>query len=434
VYYTQFPASDAAYTPSQDPNFSIGRIPAKSSGELRRVVDRIIQYENNPTTADYYYQTPTIAATLQMGSSPDTGAVNNYAEFMENGMAQRYFQAGFRPERIFRTDTESAVKPRNWSPSRPIDYDQLTRSTGDYPSLLFHIDGSQDLIDSSLKRGTSILFQRGHATTYNWAWPGFRHDPSRFSLFPVDKPPMVFAIACLTGFFDSETIHEGHITSERSDFNGLDPEARYMAENLLLDPKGALGVMAASRQSKWAYNNRLSLGLARSLIDKQGNGQPLSQRLGDVMVDAKVFAKKITGSLEESKFLENTNRHHLLVYNLLGDPSVELRQAAPFRVQGQPSVKYNADLKTLQLRFRLEATSCPGCDLSQQNEQPIAVLMDAQQKVIHRAFATPIVSENGENREVVLSGISSFYGQLFHIYLSHAGIIPYHHVIDNRIH
>jgi hypothetical protein len=433
VYYTQFPANDAAYTPSLDPNFSIGRIPAKSLAELRRVVDRIMQYENNPPTADYYYQTPTIAATLQIGSSKDTGAVNNYAEFMENSMAQRYFQAGFRPERIFRTDTESAVKPRNWSPSKPIDYDQLTRTTGSYPSLLFHMDGSQDLIDGALKRGTSLLVQRGHATTANWAWPGFSHDAARFSLFPKDKPPMIFAIACLTGFFDSESIQQGHITSERSEFHGIDPEARYMAENMLFDPKGVLGVMAASRQSKWAYNNRLSLGLSRSLIDKQVNGLALSQRLGDLMVDAKVFAKKITGSLEESKFLENTNRHHLLVYNLLGDPSVELRQAPPFRVQGQPSVKYNADSQTLQLRFRLEATACPGCDLSQQKEQPIAVLMDTQKNVLHRAFATPIVGENGENREVILSGVSTFYGNLFHIYLSHAGVIPYHHVIDNRI-
>jgi hypothetical protein len=33
----------------------------------------------------------------------------------------------------------------------------------------------------------------------------------------------------------------------------------------------------------------------------------------------------------------------------------------------------------------------------------------------------------------MLSGISSFHGNLFHIYLSSAGLIPYHQVIDNRI-
>jgi hypothetical protein len=433
VYYTQFPTNPESYTPSMDPKLSIGRIPAKSLDEMNKVVARIMQYENNPPTVDYYYQSPTIAATLQMTTSLDTGSVNNYAEFMENSLAQRYFQAGFRPERIFRTDTEAPLKPRNWSPSKPIDYDGLTRSSLGIPTQLFHMEGSQELIDAAVQRGTSLLINRGHATTRTWAWPGFSYDSRRFSLFPSDKPPMVFAIACLTGFFDSETIHEGHITSEQSEFQTADPKGRYLAEQMLLDPNGVLGVVASSRQSKWAYNNRLTLGLARSLIDKQSNSQPLSQRLGDVMVDAKVFAKKITGSLEESKFLENTNRHHLLVYNLLGDPSVELRQAAPFRVQGQPSVTYDAERQTLRVRFRVEALSCPGCDLSQQKEQPIAVLMDGNQRVVHRAFATPIVSERGENSEVVLSGVSTFYGSLFHLYLSSAGLTPYHHVMDNRI-
>jgi hypothetical protein len=177
----------------------------------------------------------------------------------------------------------------------------------------------------------------------------------------------------------------------------------------------------------------MTLGLARSLIDRQSNKQALSQRLGDVMVDAKVFAKKINGSLEESKFLENTNRHHLLVYNLFGDPSVELRQAAPLRVLGQPSVTYDAERQSLRVRFRLEAITCPGCDLSQQQDQPIAVLMDDKQRIVQRAFATPIVSETGENRELMLTAVSPYYGSLFHLYLSNAGLMPYHHVIDNRI-
>jgi hypothetical protein len=433
VYYTQFPENQQDYTPSMDPKFSIGRIPAKSVQELKRVVDRIMQYENNPPTVDSYYSSPTIAATMQMTNSLDTGSVNNYAEFMENSMAQRYFQAGFRPERIFRTDTEVALKPRNWSPSKPIDYGTLTLANPGVPSLLFHMEGSQALIDGAVKRGTNILINRGHATTRNWAWPGFSYDSARFSLFPTDKPPMVFAIACLTGFFDSETIHDGHITSERSELQTLDPKGRYLAEQMLLDANGALGVLASTRQSMWPYNNRLTLGLARSLIDRQGNVQSLSQRLGDVTVDAKVFAKKITGSLEESKFLEKTNRHHLLVYNLLGDPSVELRQALPLRVQGQPTVKYDAERQSLRVRFRVESLACPGCDLAEQKEQPIAVVMDANQRILHRAFASPIVGENGENREVTLSGISSFHGNLFHIYLSSAGLIPYHQVIDNRI-
>jgi len=434
VYYTQIPLSPEVYTPSLDPKFSIGRIPAKTTAELSRVIDRIINYENNPPTVDYYYQSPTITATLQMTASQDIGTANNYAEFMENNISQRYFRAGFRPERIFRTDTEQALKPGYWSPSKLIDYENLTRSNPEfYPQLLFHMEGSQDLIDSSVKRGTSLLINRGHATTSNWAWPGFGYDSQRFSLYPTDKPPVVFAIACLTGFFDSETIHQGNITSERSEFQTADPNARYLAEQMLLDAHGALGVVAASRQSKWAYNNRLTLGLGRSLIDRETNGLPLSQRLGDVMVDAKVFAKKITGSIEEAKFLENTNRHHLLVYNLLGDPSVEIRQSAPLRIQGQPTVSYDAETMSLRLRFRMTAMTCPGCDLSQQKEQPLAVLMDANGGVVQRAMATVISTETGENREIVLNAVSSFYGNYFKIYISNAGLIPYQHVIDNRI-
>ncbi|WP_141733753.1 C25 family cysteine peptidase [Oligoflexus tunisiensis] len=433
VFYTQFPGNAGAYTPSQDPNFSIGRIPAKTVEELRRVTSRIIAFENQPPMVDHYYQSPTIAATLQMSNSQDTGTLNNYAEFMESNVAQRYFQAGFRPERIFRTDTEQPLKPVNWSPSKPIDYASLTRAEPAVPSLLFHMDGSQDLIDGAVKRGTNFLINRGHASTSSWAWPGFSYDPKRFSLFPTDKPPVVFAISCLTGFYDSETIHNGHITSERSEFNSIDPNERFMAEDMLLDSHGALGVVASSRQSKWSFNNRLTSGLARSLIDRQVNGLPLSQHLGDVLVDAKVFAKKITGAVGESAFLENTNRHHLLVYNLFGDPSMELRHSLPLRVQGQPSLQYNADQKTLRVRFRVEALACPGCDLSQQKEPGIAVLMDSSNRVITRGLATPIVGENGENREVVLQAVSSYYGSLLKLHLSNADLIPYQYVIDNRI-
>ncbi|MDQ3232253.1 MAG: C25 family cysteine peptidase, partial [Pseudobdellovibrionaceae bacterium] len=176
VYYTQFPDQPEAYTPSLDPKFSIGRIPVKSLDELQKVMDRTINYENNPPTVDYYYQSPTIAATLQMTNSPDTGSVNNYAEFMENRISKRYFNAGFRPERIFRTDTEKPLKPVNWSPAKPIDYAALTVTSPElYPQLLFHMEGSQDLIDNAVKRGTSILINRGHATTRQWAWPGFSY-------------------------------------------------------------------------------------------------------------------------------------------------------------------------------------------------------------------------------------------------------------------
>jgi hypothetical protein len=98
-----------------------------------------------------------------------------------------------------------------------------------------------------------------------------------------------------------------------------------------------------------------------------------------------------------------------------------------------PSVSYDAERQTLRVRFRVEAISCPACDLSQQKEQAIAVLMDANQTILHRAFATPIVSETGENREVVLSSVATYHGQLFHIYLSGAGLMPYHRLVDNRI-
>jgi hypothetical protein len=433
VFYTQFPLDSTSYTPSLDPNFSIGRIPAKNVDELRRVTSRIMAFENQPPMVDHYYQSPTLAATMQMANSQDTGSVNNYAEFMEFNIAQRYFQAGFRPERIFRTDTEQPLKPLNWSPSKPIDYTTLTRAEPAVPSLLFHMDGSQDQIDGAVKRGTSFLINRGHATTSSWAWPGFSYDPKRFSLYPTDKPPVVFAISCLTGFFDSESIHNGNITSERSEFNTIDPNERFMAEDMLLDSHGALGVVAASRQSKWSFNNRLTSGLARSLIDRHVNGLPLSQHLGDVLVDAKVFAKKITGAVGEAAFLESTNRHHLLVYNLLGDPSMELRHSLPLRVQGQPSLQYNADQQTLRVRFKVEAPACPGCDLSLPKEPGIAVLMDANNRVVTRGLTTPIVGENGDNREVLLQSVSSYYGNLLKLHLSNADLIPFQHVIDNRI-
>lgn len=435
VYYTQFPDNPELYTPSLDPKFSIGRIPAHNVTEMKMVIARIMDYENNPPISDTYYQTPVIAATLQMANSVDTGLANNYAEFMEKNVAGRYLRAGYRPERIFRTDTEQALKPVNWSPSNPIDYATLTQTALDqFPQTIFHIDGSQEQIDEAMKRGTGILINRGHATVNYWAWPGYAYDPQRFALFPSQKPPLVFALSCLTGFFDSETIqHDSNITDIKSDFNHIDPNGRYMAEQWLLSPNGSLGVVAASRQSVWAYNNRLALGLARSLIDRQSNGNPMSQRVGDVMVDAKVFAKKITGSLEEAKFLEKTNRHHLLVYNLLGDPSLEVRQAVPTVVRGNPTLKYDNESKTLSIRFRMESISCPACDLSLQKEPALVVLMDSRNTVINRALANVISSANGENREVLLSGVTSYYGSLLKFYLSGSGLVPYAYTIDNII-
>ncbi len=443
IFYTQYPTGDVKYSTALDPSFGIGRIPAHTVDEVKASLNRVMRFENAPPLLDSYYQSPTVTATLQIQANSDTGNADNYADFMEQLVAQPYLQNGFRPERIYRADTELAKSPKFWAPAtplapspRPIDYASLTRSSpGLNPALLFHIDGSQDLIDKSIARGTGVLFNRGHASPEQWAYPNYTYDPNRFSLFSEQLPPIVFSLSCLTGFFDSETIHDsGNILGPESDFSRVPANQRSLAEDMLLDPHGALAVIAGSRMSHWTFNNRLTKGLARSVIYKQSTtGSKLSQHLGDILLDAKLAAKKVSSPVGSAQGLDQTNRHHLLIYNVLGDPSLELRTNAPTRVSSNPSVNYDAEVHSLRLRFRMQSTACPSCDLALQTEQPLVVLTDGQGNTIQRAVATTIRGEGGENREIVFSQVPVFYGALLKYTISGADLIPFRAVIDNRL-
>jgi hypothetical protein len=112
--------------------------------------------------------------------------------------------------------------------------------------------------------------------------------------------------------------------------------ARSVAEVLVLNPDGAIGAFASSRESH-PYSNAL---LGQALVEVFMQGRP--KTLGEGILDAK--RRMLEGSIPLAPLLfkddaEELNAEHEGLYNFLGDPATELRYPprASVTIKGSPA-------------------------------------------------------------------------------------------------
>ena len=274
---------------------AVGRIPARSKAQLRAFADKLVTYETSAPEGAWQRTLAVTAGPANYGPVVD-GVIE--------GLANKLFD-------------------------RDVSYDFDLRFT--FAKLqspyAYRFDQLQQKFVDDLDRGALIATYVGHgaASSFDdvyfhgkWYPIGDDHDAARV-VIPTGQP-LFFSFACDTGAFDR-------------------PDGKAsLAEALILNEKGAIGVFASSRESH-PYPNAL---YGQAVIAQFVNGRPATIGEGVLAMEAQVQGASIAGaSLLIDTDEDALKEEHFGLYNLLGDPATRLRypSAAGVVVTPLPSGK-----------------------------------------------------------------------------------------------
>jgi|GEM_PF-3771648 hypothetical protein len=424
MYYTQIdPAASQPYKATLPATLSIGRLPVRDVTDMQRILSKIIAYESNPSASAAFYRAPTFAANLSPAVFGDQSraAPDNYAEPLEFGVVKQLLARGYRPERIYASDTQPP--PTSWAAIErgSIDVTALADAKeGAVPELAFHIDGQKALIDAAMARGASILTHRGHGTVDAWSTPDF--DWSASWSIQNNEFPLVTSLNCLVGYFDNETI----TPYLSSGFSPLKPDGyttrRFLGELLVLAPQGAIAFLGSNRTVASGFNQEFSNGLLGFLFEVDPSSTTReSRRLGELMNDAKLQAR------DRQRSSEAIYEKAFLAYNLLGDPSLEVQAYTPTYVADTPQVTLGDTSVTL--RFTLRSVTCVHCPTQNLERVPVVVIRNERGELVGRALASPVAAQVWEAQVI---GTGDLRGTQFTSIVSGSSVRTSRHPYDGR--
>jgi len=327
------------------PEMAHGRISVSSVSEANAVINKIIDYERNPTTTASFYTHGTTCALFQ-----DRGDWTGSYYLPGDGYADRRFAQtseeihnhlisnGYTIDRIYDLENDDVV-PEHWNNGyyangEPIPAELLKPG--------FAWDGHTIDIINSVNDGRFILFHRDHGYVggSGWASPSF----TTFSMAGLangDKLPVVFSINCHTGEFNlAECFAEKFL--------------RYCGS-------GAAGVFAASYYSYSGWND----GLAEGFIDAIWPGlvpsfphnpsptvdpHPPMYTMGFVLNQGKIRMTETWGEGES----ENSQQYTFELFHYFGDPTMRIWTAVPQTI----TASHSNQITVGQPSFDISNASC----------------------------------------------------------------------------
>ncbi|MEY4763459.1 MAG: hypothetical protein RI907_132 [Pseudomonadota bacterium] len=353
MWYGQFMPGATAETV---PSIGIGRIPVDTLAQANTVVNKVIAFENSPPTdavvGQDFYSRLTFASYFQSSGTRDERWFVETSEMVRDHLVGK----GYGVQRIY--TTEPGANPKYYASGATIPA-ELQKPT-------FAWNGTKTDLASAINKGSALVYHRDHGWWDGWGDPSFLTPD--LSLISVTKNqfPVVFSINCASGVFDNETVDLPAFKVGGG--YGMSAATTYWAEAFLRKADGALAVIGDTRQSSTVDNNQLTLGLFDAvfpgLVAGYGSSSPVL-RLGDLLNQAKTYVADVAhGSTANLHPLDAYGsrpgivnlRQELNIYNLLGDPTVKLRVAAPHKfllpsvfLQGQTAI------------IKLPVTGCLTC-------------------------------------------------------------------------
>ena len=305
------------------PVLGIGRIPVDTNDQAQTVVDKIVAYENNPPGSLVF-------------DNPYYSKVAFAAEFQDNGQGSCFTALDGRAERWF---AETSEKIRNYLVTQSINVERIytTDPANAFPTTYrdgnpvplylrkptFPWDGDRFDVRNAVNDGRSILYHRDHGWWWGWGTPYLDRTDLDFMSVSGNEFPVVYSINCASGLFDNETVDLP--ANKVGSGYGPDPTAVYWAEKFLRKADGAIAVIGDTRSSSTVLNNDLAQGLFDATwpghLAYAGTTGAI-RKVGDVLNHAKGYIKSLA-------YAASSERQENVIYNVLGDPTVEVRTRPP---------------------------------------------------------------------------------------------------------
>ena len=272
--------SGETQTETYHPDVAYGRISVDTPAELTEVVDKIIDFEQYPTTNAAYYENFIVAAQGVDEYMPTAKRVYWWLE--DQGKSGTHFFS-HNPGKVDEDGFEY----------RPITPDEI-------------IDAIED--------SAFFVMHRDHGETNRWKYPQFT--TGDVANLQNDDLPFVFNMDCLTGSLEPISFNQKIV----SHIDG-----------------GAIASLGASGVTDMMHNNFLAKAIAYTIVPGDFSGvtdmdlSPLDTgapyRIGDIVNTAKTI-------MELSEDLISTSNRmfgmtYFERYNLAGDPTVAVLTSVP---------------------------------------------------------------------------------------------------------
>ncbi len=245
----------------------VGRLPAANSSELDCMVAKTVGYEKTPYTAD----TSWYRRALMVGTS-----------YQEGG-----------------TPAVTALVTKRWLRELMLGRGFSSIDTVFYPPTRY----GRGPVDTAVNRGVSFINGRGWGNYDGWGYPQFLINDV-YGLSNGWMLPIVTSIYCGTGNFQR---------------NPCFGEA-WLRAGTSANPKGAVAFWGSSYSgTSTRWNNCMDYGIYRAIFDRQ------------IQICAPAMYAGKLAQLENFPLPEDSFdlRLYFHVYNLLGDPSLEMWTGVP---------------------------------------------------------------------------------------------------------
>jgi hypothetical protein len=305
TYPTDFPYGDVG----EGRVVAVGRLPARTVEDVRGFVRKVIDYESAPATGAWRRRVSVVAGPANFGTLAD-GMIESIAtEMLDHELS--------------------------------YDYDvTFTFAKADSP-YAFPFDKLRERFVRDMGDGALVAGYVGHGAfdTLDWArfgyerWDIARAEDAEALRIGAGKP-LFFSIACNTGAYDR-------------------PFGRAsLAERMILNADGPIGVFASSRESHPYPNALYGKAIVTELVNRHPRtiGEGVAAVRKAMKNDDIPFAALLVGVDTQA-----LKREHEGLYNLLGDPATPLRYPDSVVVTAPPSAAPSAPI-TIDVRAQTKGT------------------------------------------------------------------------------
>jgi len=317
------------------PDLTIGRLSVHTESECNDVVDKILTYDRDPDTGDWYVD---LLAAAYFQDDNNDSAADLY--FMETAMTVYDFLVNDLSDFTGHTALCTTHWPldhndyhfKSYSYYHRADLNLIRWGESPYPdpvpawivNLWTSKTQATSDITTAINGGAGIVQHSDHGGKFKWVNPNFTVDHVN-ALTNGEKTPVVFSTNCLTGAFDGycEEKHNGHtFCFSTGDNNDCLAEAFQKHSD-----GGAVGVVAATRVSYCSYNDLIAHGTYTCFWpsydpNHTDSNYAHSWRPAEALTYGKYYMRIYmgTGSYTELEFN---------VFHWFGDPEMMLRTETP---------------------------------------------------------------------------------------------------------
>ncbi len=364
------------------PLVAVGRLPIADEADAEAAVSKILTYETRPP-ADLGFTQRVLGTSTFLDMNTDNQSDSRvYAEVVERQYADSILGAGKSFDRLNAASLGSF--PTTWSDGNPLDPGLRVTSIW---------QNSGPTVATQLLSGYFVGFHRGHALWDRWGEPDLTADDWRIvsgTTSNYGMLPLLIGVNCLSGLFDNETVlNQENLTGGRPFGFASDlPSAGEPTLGESMIRGSAIGFIGASRSSRTVFNDVIGEGFLKAVVDTDKPNA--SYRLGDILGSGKAFLASVASN--------RALKEQILIYNLLGDPSVELHTMPSLAVE--PTVR----------KVNLGTTTEVHVGLVFSNPRCASCAMDDDAKAAEIAARAPRVVIQGAKGQVLSRGLFNEQG------------------------